>query len=467
MKKNLLALLMFVFLVGLSVEVFAYGEDGPPESTIGVNSANKNLNSAIVEGGNSVGNSNTDVAVDLDSKNQNIIEVEGNQTVIDFGGGDGKDKFNALLPGAYYAPTPTGPEIPLPLNGVWNYKAGEQVIAGFPTVVTRPMMNEYVSNKTFFIKDQSKKDELAENFFEAREKLVENANVVIFRKFKPSDAIRLSLNFPGENALEGRDYLKMGVMTFQTREGLEKWYKELKLENITSDDLMAMFLQCGMDIGANMVVPTGQGSETMFGTQAGAMNLGALFTAALGLAGDHALPYGGSLGSGAGVSSGSNKVKAEPFLSVAFLAIKNPNAVVKSPPVVEKKNAPTEVKNDNYQELMKCALPVADPNGKLRLLVAQESLEQYLASGKTDPKALDSFHLHLGQGIRDNIKGEHLKIAQEGVCLVWLERAKLVKQTDKKIDNLTNAESSMRKYRVKAVGSPEDYLSRLRVINAK
>lgn len=402
------------------------------------------------------------------------------------GGASGPNKFGTFLPGPYYGPMPTGPEIPLPVSGVANYNTADKIIAGFPSFVTRDMMDEYVLNKTFFVKDQKKKEKLAKKFHEAREKLTETANVVIFRKFKPTNAIYLSLGFPDKNVMfEGRDYLKMGGMTLHTKEEIIKWYewyKGEKLGEVSSQDLMAMFILYGMDIGANMAIPIGQGFETTFATEAGGVSLGSLLTAGLDVIGEHALPVGGSVGAGTGFSKGNNVVNAAPFLGVAYLAVKNPNVAKAPPPVVESKEeieVTKEIKKDNYLELVKCALPVADPNGGLRLLVAQESLEQYLASGKNDAKALDTFHLHLKQAIRDNIKGERLKIAQEGICLVWLERAGLLKRAkdkglvseaefyEKYYNNLKNAENAMRQYKIRVVGSPEDYLLRLRAINSK
>ncbi len=462
MKCKLASWMVMAILIGaFAQDSFAAGSS----TAVGVTSDNSN---SIV---NKVGGVDTKVGVTNDTDVLNAIQVGGTNVSLDFGDGDGEDKWKSGLPGSHYIPIPELLSVPLQNSGVWNHKDVKMVFVGFPEIVTEKMLDDYVTNKTILVKDERMRRKIAEKFQEASDSLLENANVVLFRTFAPTKMVRLSLNPPGASAVEGTHYLKMGSITFQTREGLEKWYRDLDYENITSDDLLAMLISSARKCGSNFIVPTGQGTETMIGANSSSMNLGGLFTAALGLASNQALPLGGSLGSGVSGTSGDNKTKAEPFLSIALFAITKPSAVVRSlSSSAVKEVSKNQLKRDDYLTLAMCALPVPNPNGKTRLSVAGQELSAYLSSKRTDLKALINFQGHLAQARRDNIKGADLRLINEALAASWFERAEVVEQakssnliSDAEFskayrDNLEKASESMRQHGIKEF-KPLEYYS--------
>lgn len=421
----------------------------------------------------------TTVDVENDTTNLTQVSVGGTQVSLDFGDGDGKDKYKSNLPPAFFVDAPELPSIALPQankGSSHRLQGVDLVFAGLPSVITDDMIKSYAHNKTILVDDESDKRKLRKIFEKARKKIRKQANVTVVNTYPASGSIRLSRILPSRNLVEGVHINRMGEISFPTEEDLAGLFTSEEMKSLSSRDLVMLLAEAGRDCGATHAVPVGQGARTIFDANAGSFSLSGLFSAATGVSGQNALPSAATGGAGAASSSGNNNVVFQPYLTVAlFQMLKEPTpvAVVKKTPeiVIEKDNT--------YEELIKCALPVADPNGELRLLAARESLEKYLASGKTDAKALIDFQTHIGQAIKDNIKGEKLRLAQEGVCLAWLERAEFTKRLKEQgsigeaefyktyYNNLKNSLNAMHQYKIRVVGSPEDYLSRLRAINSK
>ncbi len=425
--------------------------------------------------------------VDVETDFENI-----NNIAVVTGGGDGHDKYRSgAYMGMFEGMYPGTPNIPITKGSLWSLKEAKRVFLALPEVITSGMVEVYFGNKTKLVDGKYEKEALAKAFAKAQKYLLKTANVVVMYDLPATNAVRPWAKYPGKYAKKGVDYFAMGSITFKTREGFEKWYRSLKLENISSDDLGIMICKASMILGADFIVPTGEGAEVMFGTEAKGVNLGALLSGALSLSGSNALPVGGSLGGALSGTSGSNGLKANPFLSVALVKVINPDNVRISLGIQEPKNAiPAAVthvekevvsapakelslKKDHYLTLAMCALPVPSPNGRTRLQVAQIELDKYMASKRTDLKPLSIFQSHLAQAIRDNIRGENLKLARMGVALAWLERADVIKRVKEKgiiteeefskayIDNLMQVEKVMKRYKIKAVTSLGTYADQL------
>ncbi|MBT4251056.1 hypothetical protein HN784_01940 [bacterium] len=425
-------------------------------------------------------------------------ENEINVTVLNGGGGDGKDKYmgSAYMP-AFEGMFPGTPNIPVTKGSLWSLKDSKRVYLALPNVITREMIPVYFGNKSKLVEDKYEKKKLIDGFSKARKMLMRTANVVVLYDLPATNAVRPYAKYPDARAIKGTDYLAMGSITFQTREGFKKWYKSLKLENISSDDLGMMISEAAMKLGANFFVPTGEGAEVLFGTEAKGANIGALLAGALSLSGSSALPLGGSIGSAFSGTSGSNGLKANPFLSVAlvkvidfkktFLALSSTEkqkvvadkAKIVQPEPKEKVSVISKLKRDEYLTLAMCANAVPDPNGVTRLQVAEVELEKYLSSERTDLEALSVFQAHLNQATRDNVKGEKLEMAQLGIALAWFERANVVKRArDKQLisdaefskayfDNLSKVEGAMQRHHINNLVSLEAYSSKLKAANLR
>lgn len=435
-------------------------------------------------------------------------EINVQTTVINGGGGDGKDKYK----GSAYMGVPlpgmvNTPNIPVSKGGHWRQKSSKNIITSLPDTIKMSMIDVFYANKLKFVEGDRKK-KLAKQIAAARKKMLFGANIGVYYDITATSEIHPSEAYPGSYAKKGKDYLAMGSLTFQTHEELLGFWRELfssgsKTNNVTSDDLAAMIAEIGMKLGADIFVPMGSGAETIFGTKASGINAGALVAGAMGLSTGNALPLGGALATGAGGTSGNNAIKANPYLTVALVKVKNvrnvlislgrikvPGKIVVAP--IEKKKvatpAPVKVtkpvsevktlKRDDFLTLAMCAKPVPTPNGVTRLQVAEVELAKFIASENTDLEALSVFQSHMAQGIRDNIKGENLKMAQKGIVLAWIERSKVIKRAfEAKLinqaefskahtDNIAQAVKAMEKYRLAAVPDLGVYSSMLKMHNS-
>lgn len=407
-------------------------------------------------------------------------------------GGDGDE--NAYMGSAYMGVplngnTPT-PDIPLTKGDHWRHESINSLVISHPGTVTPKMLDTYYDTKISFEEDPNERRKMAKAIEQARRELLREANFGIYFRFKPTTEIHISGVYPNAYAIKGTDYIAMGGTTFQTQQELVGFWgdlfgKKTKTSKVSSADLLAMVEEIGMKLGADVYVLTGSGAQAFFSTRANSLNGGALVAGALAVSTANALPLGGAFATGGGGTSGSNVVTANPFLRVAYIKVKNekkvlialgqmkaPEKIVATVPVAK------TLKKDNYLTLAMCAKPVQTPNGVTRLQVAEEELAKYIASGNNDLEALSVFQSHMAQGIRDNIKGENLKMAQKGIVLAWIERSHVIKRafeaqlinkaefTKAHADNISQAIKAMEKYQLATVPDIGVYAPMLKMHNS-
>ncbi len=397
---------------------------------------------------------NSKVSVENDTSNfLNTQVVAGGANVsIDFGSGEaGADKYPGGLLGAYYMGVPETPNIPLPQaskGGSWRLQAADLVFAGLPAVLTPDSIRSYEMNKTILVDDKDDKKELREKFDKAKRKLLLSANVVLPVVLPETNSIRLSKKLPAPNGmLFGESYSPAGNLTFHTVEELDGWFQKADMKSLSSGDLAVMLASAGMKCGASLMVPTGQGAENIFNTTAGSKSLSGLLSSVTNLAGQNALPSAVSAGGGISGTDGNNNVVHQPYLTVALF--KKEAGPVKG-----------KLQRDIFYELVMCALPVPEPNGRLRLEVANQMLQKYFDSGRNNVEPLIHAQANLAQSIKD---GKKSRIIKEALAATWAERVILVGRGYKQglmtereyknshLHNLKKAEGAMSSYGFKSI----------------
>jgi len=258
MKKRL-TVLLFVLVIATGVS--------------GVMAEETNINSEV--------NNQTTSGIFYDNKNNNSVSV----------GSVGNH------PGGGFT---TGPEIPLPAQLVTKQKnliSNRVIFHYMPESITTDVVENY---KNGVIEERGQK------FLDELQKAIDSRPYV-FRKFNKTNEIRPIPGIP-KNLDENKDFIKVATWQLSSLNDLPN-----------KEDFALLLSQKGMELGADILIPYGEGAEFIFknkGLSLGAFSAFAqVFTASL---------WGWNVSPNVGYHKGSNQAEALPFMEVAYLKVINP-----------------------------------------------------------------------------------------------------------------------------------------------
>ena len=191
---------------------------------------------------------------------------------------------------------PGGPEIPLQSPMYLqkkNLNPNQMVFRYLPEKITRETVKNYIAGI-----DQ----EIGPRFFDDMVRSIESRPYV-YQRFSPSYEIAPIPGIP-ESAKEGVDYVKVAVWQFSATN-----------EVPNKQDFALLLSKRGMDLGADVIIPIGEGAEFIFRDNATSLGMFSAFAQVF------TTLWGYNASPNISYYKGKNRVEALPHMEVVYLHV--------------------------------------------------------------------------------------------------------------------------------------------------
>jgi len=322
------------------------------------------------------------------------------------------------------------PQIPLDVQlliNQWNEASFTEVFSSFPSEITDSVIRTVISERQI----QSEKEKVMS--YEKTRKEILRDKIVFYKygrttKVMPMPSLRPDMK-------EGIDYVIVTRLNFVAKD-----------KKVSKDWIGVALCEAAMELGGDVLIPTGEGAERLFSNKA---TLAGFIASLASVGASSASKFAGfNISPEFAITGGQNSIKVYPFLRVKVVKILNWEKMIGPPPVTPlEKVAPPD------DRITRCTLP-GPPNVNLRIEEADKRISGYKKTESVEDLRLARDTLWIAID-RDRAKGEQLRKIHEMLSSVNLELARTAKSEQEREHYTRRAIESAQKAGIKSIQTIE------------